>query len=236
MRWNAIASASPAILLTAYTSRRPEGSTVTGASSRRSPCARGPYTSLVEATRQRVPFAAQASSTAAVPSTLRDHVPTGSSATRRTPTAAARWKTTSARATAGATRARSRTSPRTSVTVPAGRGPCRCSAKPVERSSSATTSAPSAARRSTRWLPRKPAPPVTRTRMGREPTSGGGAAAPVELDDGPRGPAPRICGARMGSEPRLRGPRARGGFRRPCPPRESGPAPPPGAGSRGRRA
>src|SRR5215469_4700416 len=40
----------------------------------------------------------------------------------------------------------------------------RLTSRPLEKSSSTCTSRPSASRRSTRWLPMKPAPPVTRAR------------------------------------------------------------------------
>src|SRR5262245_57043442 len=53
---------------------------------------------------------------------------------------------------------------------------------PVRRLSIAMTSWPSASRRSQRWLPRNPAPPVTRTRIAM-------ALAPPHADVLPAGPA-----------------------------------------------
>src|SRR5262245_28001806 len=54
--------------------------------------------------------------------------------------------------------------------------PARCamlSVDPVRRLSIATTEYPSSISRSQRWLPRKPAPPVTRTRCMRTPFEAG---------------------------------------------------------------
>src|SRR5262245_6328397 len=73
---------------------------------------------------------------------------------------AAAWNTTSASATSFSTIAGSQTEPFTNSKPLRG----RFSSRPVKRSSSTVTRAPSRIRRRTRLLPMNPAPPVTRTR------------------------------------------------------------------------
>src|SRR5215470_6064851 len=72
---------------------------------------------------------------------------------------AAAWKTISFLPTRRSTRGASHTEPSTNSNPWAG----RFSRRPVKRSSSTVTLAPSRSRRFTRLLPTKPAPPVTRT-------------------------------------------------------------------------
>jgi hypothetical protein len=82
-----------------------------------------------------------------------------------TPTAAARWTTTSTSSMSSTIRGWSRIVPRAS----SNRGsPSRCAtlrSEPVERSSIASMSSPRPIRCSARWDPMNPAPPVMRYRI-----------------------------------------------------------------------
>ena len=79
---------------------------------------------------------------------------------RAAPTAsAAWWNTTSTPAAARASACSSRTSPRSSSTPSP--TSARFASRPLDRSSSTRTFQPSATSPATRWLPMKPAPPVT---------------------------------------------------------------------------
>ena len=113
----------------------------------------------------RLPARCAASRTATVPRTLRRASPTGSATLCRTSIWAARWKTTSGRAETisgpvpGALTSASSRSKRGSPSARA-----RFAARPVDRSSTPSTSFPSRSRRSTRVDPMKPAAPVTTVR------------------------------------------------------------------------
>ena len=79
-----------------------------------------------------------------------------------TPTAAARWTTTSAWAARAATRGWWRIDPSTDRNPGLPRASTRFEASPVDRSSRTVTSSPRAMSASLRWDPMNPAPPVTR--------------------------------------------------------------------------
>src|SRR5512143_2221108 len=99
---------------------------------------------------------------------------------------AAAWITTSLAPTSGSTTAGSHTVPFTNSKPEPG----RFSRRPVNRSSSTVTRAPSRSRRRTRLLPTKPAPPVTSTRRPASAAipAGAGAFSSAGLDDtGPPG-------------------------------------------------
>src|SRR3954451_8774512 len=118
-------------------------------------------------TTRPTPASRAASSTLIVPTTLTPASQAGSSIDLRTSICAARWKTMSGRAAARALRIRSasrmsassKPAPRDSATV-------RFSRLPVARLSMTRTSSPRSSSASTRFEPMKPAPPVTRARMG----------------------------------------------------------------------
>src|SRR4051794_34723025 len=110
--------------------------------------------------RTRLPNRLQCSSTFSVPWIFVTSVCTGCSTISRTPTAAARWKTTSHRCTSSLTTDDLSTE---STIRWKSRRSRRCAtfrSEPVERSSSAKTSQPSPSRSSARCEPMKPAPPV----------------------------------------------------------------------------
>src|SRR5262245_17206719 len=101
---------------------------------------------------------------------------------------AAAWNTTSASATSFSTIAGSHTEPFTNSKPLRG----RFSSRPVKRSSSTVTRAPSRRRRRTRLAPMKPAPPVTSTRAfsigimdGKSP-GGSVAQAEPQVDERPQ--------------------------------------------------
>src|SRR5439155_12291554 len=124
---------------------------------------RSPYTSDVDATRTRFPKRLQWSSTFSVPWMFVTSVCTGSSTISRTPTAAARWKTTSQRCTSSFTTDDFSTE---STIRWKSRRSRRCAtfrSEPVERSSRTKTSQPCSSSSSDRCEPMKPAPPVIRT-------------------------------------------------------------------------
>src|SRR5215471_2428780 len=136
-----------------------------------------PYTAAEEAKTSRdTPSATAASSTFSVPCTFTACSSAGLSRPRAAPGKAARWNTASTFRVAFLTRSRSRMSPMTTSRRPsratsragsAGErnrwaARCRFRSGPVERLSRTRTAAPLSSKRSTRWDPRNPAPPVTR--------------------------------------------------------------------------
>src|SRR5215210_3116187 len=116
-----------------------------------------------ELTKRRTAAARAASRTLTVPATFTPASKAGSATDRRTSIWAARWKTTSGAAEATSSRiaAPSRMSASWKRASSA-----RFERRPVERSSTTVTSSPRASSASTRLEPTKPAPPVTRARMG----------------------------------------------------------------------
>src|SRR6185503_18074755 len=111
---------------------------------------------------------------------------------------AAAWNTISASATSLSTIAGSHTEPCTNSNPLRG----RFSSRPVNRSSSTVTRAPSRIRRRTRLLPMKPAPPVTSTRafsigiMDADAPMGSVAQAEPQVDEGPQD-APTVLEAHL---------------------------------------
>src|SRR5262245_47831891 len=112
---------------------------------------------------------------------------------------AAAWNTTSASATSFSTIAGSHTEPFTNSKPLRG----RFSSRPVKRSSSTVTRAPSRRRRRTRLAPMKPAPPVTSTRafsigiMDGTSPRGSVAQAEAQVDEGAQD-APTVLEAHLG--------------------------------------
>src|SRR5215471_19105535 len=156
-----------------------------------------PYTAAEEAKTSRdTPSATAASSTFSVPWTFTACSSAGLSRPRAAPGKAARWNTASTFRVAFLTRSRSRRSPMTTSRRPSGAtsragsagernrwaARCRFRSEPVERLSSTRTAAPPSSKRSTRWDPRNPAPPVTRiVLMAISETDDGGPGAPEGL-------------------------------------------------------
>src|SRR6478736_1132883 len=120
----------------------------------------------------RTPAERAACATAMVPSTFTDASRAGSRTLARTSIWAARWNTTSGRASArAAAAAGSRMSAATTVSASPNRAAARSrlARRPRLKSSSTVTVWPSSSSRSTRVDPMKPAPPVTRARMSGDP-------------------------------------------------------------------
>src|SRR5262245_49188016 len=123
-----------------------------------------PYTSEVEAITTSFFFLLACFNTTSVPWTLFSIVWTGCSTISFTPTAAARWKTTSPRSMSSASSGSLLT---VSMKYSNPARPLRCamlSIEPVERLSRINTSWPWSSSVSERWDPMKPAPPVISAR------------------------------------------------------------------------
>src|SRR3954469_9448349 len=142
-----------------------------------------PYTSDVDAITTSFFFLLACLSTTSVPCTLVSIVYTGCSTINLTPTAAAKWNTTSQRSINSA-------SSGSLVTVSmkySKRGrPFRCamlSIDPVDRLSRISTSWPASSSTSERWDPMKPAPPVISART-RRVLSSGDHCSSLECVDG----------------------------------------------------
>src|SRR5512143_1983409 len=95
---------------------------------------------------------------------LVDSVRTGCSPTSFTPTAAARWNTTSDSATSCSSSGASLAEPVKKVSASLPSRWARLPRRPVERSSRTRTRQPQRSSSSVRWEPMKPAPPVTSAR------------------------------------------------------------------------
>src|SRR5215211_1225044 len=143
----------------------------------RAPGSGSPYTVPPELakTSRRQPASRAAVARAMVPRTLTRASCSGSATLRRTSIWAARWYTTSGRASA-TTSASSGPAASTSAssTRPEASASARFSRRPVDRSSTTVTRCPAAASRSTTAEPMKPEPPVTSVRMPRSPLLGVG--------------------------------------------------------------
>src|ERR1700753_223303 len=135
-----------------------------------------------------------ASSTLAVPPTLTAASKNGSSTDLRTSIWAARWKTSSGRASAKSapTAAPSRTS--TSATrAPLSSAFSRLARRPVDRSSRTGTSSPRSINESTRLEPMNPAPPVTKLFIRGGILSGFAGGGPAIKQVDAEKPAARPC-------------------------------------------
>src|SRR5215211_4558703 len=143
----------------------------------RAPGSGSPYTVPPELakTSRRQPASRAAVARAMVPRTLTRASCSGSATLRRTSIWAARWYTTSGRASATIpARSGPARSTSASSTRPEASASARFSRRPVDRSSTTVTRCPAAASRSTTAEPMKPEPPVTSVRMPRSPLLGVG--------------------------------------------------------------
>src|SRR3954463_10506861 len=137
-----------------------------------------PYTSDVDAMTTSFFFLFACFSTTSVPCTFVSIVYTGCSTISLTPTAAAKWKTTSLRSISSASSGSLFT---VSMKYSKPGRPLRCemlSIDPVDRLSRISTSCPFSSNASERWEPMNPAPPVINARTRLSFPSGNNAPRP----------------------------------------------------------
>src|SRR5215475_14034221 len=123
-----------------------------------------PYTSDDEQyTKRSMPCRRALSSRQRVPVAFTSWLRSGCPSERRTHSTA-RWNTQPQLCIVSSTTSLSRIDPGTMRTSPCAHASCRLSREPVEKLSTTVTRSPWLTSASTRWLPMKPAPPVTRIR------------------------------------------------------------------------